>query len=114
MTDKKLYINIYRVKTSKDCEGYISSSSSERETEINTLDDVKRDLYKWLVHDIGEYVATLSNDGVNHTPEVAKEAEYLQNAIFNIYAYGGRPKDLEWDDVEAELESCKKYWEKKR
>jgi hypothetical protein len=77
-----MYINIYQNKNlNGELTGDLVNNSQQLAADepdmMTTLDEVKDNIRKWVRGNWGEYVATLSNDGIDHTPEMLLYAEEM-------------------------------------
>lgn len=104
-----MFINLYR---DTDKNGRVTDSilNTSHEQGVNdpdvltSLDEVKADIYSWLCHKSGEYLATLSNDGINHTEELTRFASDMEDAISRAGNYDIDPCDYQWHEIEAVIE----------
>lgn len=86
-----MYINIYN---NKNLEGELTGELVNTSQQLavgdpdvmTTLDGVRADISKWVRGNWGEYVATLSNDGINHTPAMT---QYATEVLREMWAEEG-------------------------
>jgi|GEM_PF-6476529 len=74
-----IYTNIYRTT-----DGELTDTAAEfavGECYPTTIAEAKADVYKWLRFGTGEYITTLSNDGINHTPDMERFAVDITGLI---------------------------------
>lgn len=96
-----LFINVFRDSTGLN---YSCQEFGVGTDGLRTLDEVKADIYSWLVHKLGEYVTTLSNDGKQYANELARFAADMGDAISRADNYDIDPKDYAWHELEGVIE----------
>lgn len=104
-----MFLNLYRDKDrfGRVTESILNTSHEQGVGEpdvLTSLDEVKADIYTWLRCGKAEYLATLSNDGINHTPELTQFASDMEDAISRAGNYDIDPADYQWSELEAVIE----------
>lgn len=98
------FVNVYR---EKNRQGILEVAYSTEEISIHkpegltSLWDVKQDIFQRLSNEwSAEYVATLSADGINHTPDMAKFASEIADDISVARGMAGWPCD-NWEECQS-------------